>query len=78
MNGAQYKVAGSEKKTYPRANKLALWIFIERYEMKGRCLEAVVDLHETEYMMCGKEEVSEASIPDRGLRDRLLNVDHPV
>ena len=44
------------RKAYPRVSKPALWSLLERYGMKGQCLETLVDLHETtEYRVKGRE-----------------------
>jgi hypothetical protein len=71
------------RKAYPRVNKPALWMLLERYGLKGRCLETVMDLHETtEYKVRGREGMSEAWLPARGLREGcstspvLFNVYH--
>ena len=71
------------RKAYPRVNKPALWLLLERYGMKGRCLDTVKDLHEsTEYMVRGREGMSERWMPERGLREGcstspiLFNVYH--
>ena len=71
------------RKAYPRVNKPALWGLLERYGMKGRCLESLYDLHEcTEYKVRGKEGVSDTWMPARGLREGcstspiLFNVYH--
>ena len=58
------------EKAYPRVSKPALWMLLERYGMNGRCLETVMDLHETtEYRVKGKDGLSEAWTPARGLRE---------
>ncbi|KAI8486755.1 hypothetical protein Bbelb_355030 [Branchiostoma belcheri] len=58
------------RKAYPRVNKPALWALLERYGMSGKCLESVIDLHEsTEYKVRGKEGMSEPWVPARGLRE---------
>ena len=58
------------KKAYPRVSKPALWSLLERYRMKGQCLETLVDLHETtEYRVKGREGLSEGWMPARGLRE---------
>ena len=45
------------RKAYPRMNKPALWMLLERGGLKGRCLETVMDLHgTTEYKVRGREE----------------------
>ena len=71
------------RKAYPRVSKPALWMLLERYGLKGRCLETVMDLHEsTEYKVRGREGMSEAWVPARGLREGcstspiLFNVYH--
>ena len=51
-------------------NKPALWMLPERYGLKSRCLETVIDLHETtEYKVHGREGASEAWISARRLRE---------
>ena len=58
------------RKAYPRVSKPALWMLLERYGMKGRCMETVMDLHETtEYKVRGREGMSEGWKPARGLRE---------
>ena len=71
------------RKAYPRVSKPALWLLLERYGMKGKCLESLMDLHEcTEYKVRGKEGMSDAWMPARGLREGcstspiLFNVFH--
>ena len=71
------------RKAYPRVSKPALWKLLERYGLKGRMLETVMDLHETtEYKVRGREGMSEAWLPARGLREGcstspiLFNVYH--
>ena len=71
------------RKAYPRVSKPALWGLLERYGMKGRCLESLIDLHEcTVYKVRGKEGMSESWMPARGLREGcstspiLFNVYH--
>ena len=55
---------------YPTVSKPALWSLLERYGMKGKCLETLVDLHETtEYRVKGREGLSEGWMPARGLRE---------
>ena len=57
-------------KAYPRVNKPALWRLLERYGMKGKCLETMKDLHEaTSYKVRRKEGTSEEWMPARGLRE---------
>ena len=66
---AESKVAGSEN-GISWLNKLALWMLLELYELKGKCLEIVMNLHETsEYNVLRREGVSEAWIPARGLKE---------
>ena len=61
------------RKAYPRVSKPALWSLLERYGMKGQCLETLVDLHETtEYRVKGREGLSEGWMPAR------LHVSNPV
>ena len=49
------------RKAYPRVNKPAPWMLPERYGLKGKCLETVMDLCETtEYKVRRREGVSEA------------------
>ena len=58
------------RKAYPNVNESALWKLLERYGLKGRCLETVMDLHETtEYKVRGRGGVSEAWNLARGLRE---------
>ena len=58
------------RKAYPRVIKPALWMLLERYGLKGKCLETVIDLHETtEYKVRGKEGMSGTWMPKRGLRE---------
>ena len=71
------------RKAYPRVNRPALWGVLERYGMNGKCLETLIDLHEcTEYKVRGKEGMSGAWMPVRGLREGcsttpiLFNVFH--
>lgn len=71
------------RKAYPRVSKPGLWKLLERYGMKGRCLETVIDLHETtEYKVRGKEGMSDVWLPARGLKEGcstspiLFNVYH--
>ena len=71
------------RKAYPRVSKPALWGLLERYGMKGKCLESLIDLHEfTVYKVRGKEGMSDAWMPARGLREGcstspiLFNVYH--
>ena len=48
------------RKAYPRVSKPALWMLLERYGLKGRCMETVYDLHEsTEYKVRGRDGESE-------------------
>ena len=71
------------RKAYPRVSKPALWGLLERYGMKGRCLDSLIDLHEcTVYKVRGKEGMSDVWMPARGLREGcstspiLFNVYH--
>ena len=58
------------EKAYPRVSKPALWMLLDRYGLKGRMLETLIDLHETtEYKVRGKEGMSSAWEPARGLRE---------
>ena len=58
------------EKAYPRVSKPALWMLLEWYGLKGRMLETLIDLHETtEYKVRGKEGMSSAWLPARGLRE---------
>ena len=58
------------EKAYPRVSKPALWMLLERYGLKGKMLETLVDLHSTtEYKVRGKEGMSSAWVPARGLRE---------
>jgi hypothetical protein len=85
MNEEEWPVARllDLRKAYPRVNKPGLWRLLERYGMKGKCLDTIVDLHEsTVYKVRGKEGVSESWVPARGLREGcstspiLFNVYH--
>ena len=55
------------KKTYPRMSKPALLMLLERYGLRGKLFETVMDLHETtEYKVKGwGGGVSESWIPAR-------------
>jgi hypothetical protein len=45
-------------------------MLLERYGMKGKCLDTVIDLHETtEYRVRGSEGLSSAWLPARALRE---------
>ena len=58
------------EKACPRVSKPALWMLLERYGLKGRMLETLIDLHETtEYKVRGKEGMSSAWLSARGLRE---------
>ena len=58
------------RKAYPRVSKPGLWSLLERYGMNGKCLECLIGLHEgTVYKVRGKEGMSEAWVPARGLRE---------
>ena len=38
------------RKAYPRVNKPSMWKILQKYGLKGRFLETIIDLHEsTEY-----------------------------
>ena len=85
MNEGEWPVARllDLRTAYPRVNKPGLWKLLERYGMKGKCLDTIVDLHEsTVYKVRGKEGVSESWVPARGLREGcstspiLFNVYH--
>ena len=42
------------EKPYPRVSKPALWMLLERYGLRGKLLETLMDLHETtEYKLKG-------------------------
>ena len=61
------------KKAYPRVNKPAHRMIFERYRLKIRCLETVINLHETtEYKVRGRKGVSVAWNFTRGLREGCL------
>ena len=71
------------RKAHPRVSKPALWSLLEKYGMKGKCLETLIDLHEcTMYKVRGKEGMSDSWMPARGLREGcptspiLFNVYH--
>ena len=56
------------EKAYLRVSKPPLWMLLERYGLKGRMLETLIDLHETtEYMVRGKEGMSSAWLPHEGI-----------
>ena len=58
------------EKVYPRVSKPALLMLLERYGQKRRMLETLIDLHEKmEYKVRGKEGMSSAWLPARGLRE---------
>ena len=58
------------EKAYPRVSKPAMWKVLERYGMKGKCLDTLMDLHEgTEYKVRGREGLSDGWMPARGLRE---------
>ena len=58
------------EKAYPRVSKPAMWKLLERYGMKGECLDTLKDLHEgTEYKVRGREGLSQGWMPARGLRE---------
>lgn len=64
--------------SYPRMRKPTLWMLSCRYGLNGRCMNVETDLHETtEYRVRGTECVSEAFIPETGMRkgcSSLLNL----
>ena len=73
------------KKEYLRVSKPALWMLLEWYGLKRRILETLIDSHETtEYKVRGKEGMSSAWLPGRGLRQGcstspiLFNIYHKV
>ena len=58
------------RKAYPRVNKTALWLLLERYGLNGDFLRLLYDLHETtEYEVRGREGNSEPWVPGRGLTE---------
>ena len=58
------------EKAYPRVSKPAQWMLLERYGLKGRMLETLIDLHETtDYKVRGKEGMSSALLHARGLKE---------
>ena len=58
------------RKAYPRVNRPAMWLLLERYGLRGRFLETLRGLHEsTKYRVKGREGVSEEWAPARGLRE---------
>ena len=58
------------EKAYPRVRKSDLWMLLQRYGLEGKMLETLIDLHETtEYKVRGKEGMSSAWLPARGLRE---------
>ena len=62
------------KKAYPIVSKSAFWSLLERYGMKGQCLEMLVDLHDTtEYRVKCREGMSEGWMPAR-----VHHVSNPV
>ena len=73
------------RKAYPRVNKHALWSILKKYGIRGDCLRAIQDLHETTmYKVKSREGESEHWIQDRGLREGcpsspiLFNIFHQV
>ena len=71
------------KKAYPRVSKSAFWSLLERYGMKGQCLEMLMDLHDTtEYRVKCREGISEGWMPARVLHEEcttspiLFNIYH--
>ena len=58
------------RKAYPRVNKPALWLLLERCGLVGFCLNVIMDLHEsTEYKVRANDGMSESWMPERGLRE---------
>ena len=58
------------RKAYPRVNKPALWMLLERYGLGENMIRVVRGLHETtRYKVRGKEGVSGEWLPERGLRE---------
>ena len=58
------------RKAYPRVNKAALWMLLERYGLNGCFLRLLQDLHEcTEYVVRGREGNSDPWVPGRGLTE---------
>ena len=48
------------RKAYPRVNKPALWLLLERCGLVGNCLNVIMDLHEsTEYKVRANDGMSE-------------------
>ena len=48
------------EKAYPRVSKPGLWMSLEKYGLKGKMLETLIDLHETtEYKVFRKEDKDE-------------------
>ena len=85
MNENEWPVARllDLRKAYPRVNKPALWGLLERYGLKGHCMNAIMDLHETtEYKVRAQDGMSGTWMPARGLREGcstspiLFNVYH--
>ena len=73
------------RKAYPRVNKHALWSILKKYGIRGNCLRAIQDLHETTmYKVKSREGESEHWVQDRGLREGcpsspiLFNIFHQV
>ena len=71
------------EKAYLRVSKPALWMMLERYGLKGRMLETLIDLHETtEHKVRGKEGMGSARLPARGFSEScstspiLFNIYH--
>ena len=55
------------RKAYTLVSEQALWMLLERYGLKGRCLETLMDLHETiEYKLKSWEGMREGWLPARG------------
>ena len=73
------------RKAYPRVNKYALWKMLEKYGLGGRCLQTVINLHETtKYKIRSREGESATWSNERGLREGcpsspiLFNIYHQV
>ena len=58
------------RKAYPRVNKPALWMLLNRYWLGENMIRVIKGLHETtSYKVRGKEGVSGEWLPERGLRE---------
>ena len=58
------------RKAYPRVNKPALWMILQKYGIGERFLRVIKDLHETtEYRIKSRTGESGSWIPNRGLRE---------